>query len=400
MKNLVLAILCVILIPVESYAQSQKSDRPILSGVFERDYKQEGEKIIETWSFVDSYWVVSGFSKTAFKYTYGGPFYVENGRLKARIAFSQGASENFAFGKNLDLELSEDKNHLSIEGVSGKLKHIDGALNTNLSQTWVITGRKQGDKMTTRSLGARRTLKVLSDSRFQWIAFNQETGVFSGTGGGRYDLNDGKYTEHIEFFSRDNSRVGQSLSFSYAVKDGDWEHSGKSSKGKAIFEIWSPLSKVEKQQKKKALSGHFAAPLVGTWSGEMILNNQGVNRDTVRVELSIIPDLNAMTYGWKMTYFGMEKPLVKDYKLTLKDRSRGHYILDENNGILLSSYEVEGKLYGFYTYGETIFSTGYELQGEHLIFEVYGGKRLEEQVHDQVSDYTVDFVQRVVLNKK
>ena len=90
-------------------------------------------------------------------------------------------------------------------------------------------------------LRSRRTLKLLTGSYFQWAAINIETGEFSGTGGGRYTFENGKYTEHILFFSRDASRVGMSLSFDDKLEDGDWIHTGLSSKGDPIYEIWSRM---------------------------------------------------------------------------------------------------------------------------------------------------------------
>ena len=82
-------------------------------------------------------------------------------------------------------------------------------------------------------------MKILSGTRFQWIAYNSDTGEFLGTGGGTYTTAKGVYTEHIEFFARDNSRVGAKLPFSFELKDGKWHHSGKSSKGDPIYEVWS-----------------------------------------------------------------------------------------------------------------------------------------------------------------
>jgi hypothetical protein len=43
----------------------------------------------------------------------------------------------------------------------------------------------------------------------------------------------------IEFFSRNKSRVGAKLSFDFDKKDDDWHHSGLSSAGEPIYEIWS-----------------------------------------------------------------------------------------------------------------------------------------------------------------
>jgi len=48
-----------------------------------------------------------------------------------------------------------------------------------------------------------------------------------------------KYTEHIEFFSRDSSRVGASLSFDGSISDKVWTHKGASSKGDPIHEEWT-----------------------------------------------------------------------------------------------------------------------------------------------------------------
>ncbi|WZL90294.1 hypothetical protein VS868_05950 [Salinimicrobium sp. 3283s] len=117
----------------------------------------------------------------------------------------------------------------------------------DLSGNWVITGRQRDGELNRSTPGARRTIKILGGDRFQWVAFNSETGDFSGTGGGTYTAEDGKYTENIEFFSRDDSRVGARLDFDYKVKDGEWHHSGKSSKGDPIYEIWSPYAEAYKE---------------------------------------------------------------------------------------------------------------------------------------------------------
>ena len=87
-------------------------------------------------------------------------------------------------------------------------------------------------------------MKILSGTRFQWIAYNTETKEFLGTGGGTYTTEAGKYTENIEFFSRDSSRVGASLSFDFSLENGDWRHKGKSSKGDPIDEVWTKREKV------------------------------------------------------------------------------------------------------------------------------------------------------------
>ena len=85
----------------------------------------------------------------------------------------------------------------------------------------------------------RKTLKVLMGGSFQWIAYHTESFKFMGTGGGSYTADNGIYTEYIEFFSRDNSRVGAKLEFQFNLDENDWHHTGKNSRGEPMYEIWS-----------------------------------------------------------------------------------------------------------------------------------------------------------------
>jgi hypothetical protein len=126
--------------------------------------------------------------------------------------------------------------------VNGDWVHKGLSSPGDLGGAWEIIGRKRNGEMqdlSARRTGPRKTMKILSGTRFQWIAFNTETKRFSGTGGGSYTTNeDGLYIEKIEFFSRDKSRVGQHLSFDYKLVNGDWVHKGLSSKGQPIHEVW------------------------------------------------------------------------------------------------------------------------------------------------------------------
>lgn len=140
---------------------------------------------------------------------------------------------------NYNLDLSGDRLTLS-DPINKMVWERISSSSNDLSRNWVFTGRERNGELSRSTPGDRRTVKILSGDRFQWIAFNSATGEFSGTGGGTYSAENGKYTENIEFFSRDDSRVGASLQFDYEVKDGEWHHKGLSSKGDPIYEIWSP----------------------------------------------------------------------------------------------------------------------------------------------------------------
>jgi hypothetical protein len=94
-----------------------------------------------------------------------------------------------------------------------------------------VAGARRGES-------PRQTMKILSGKYFQWAAFNYETKQFMGTGGGAYSLADGKYTETIRFFSRDNSRAGMSLTFDCRLDGADWYHKGNGTTGNPVSEVW------------------------------------------------------------------------------------------------------------------------------------------------------------------
>jgi hypothetical protein len=128
----------------------------------------------------------------------------------------------------------------STSGQTETWKKIDSE-STALSGTWRF-GARVGDD---GSIGERRaadsprqTVKILSGKHFQWAAFNFETREFFGTGGGTYQLKDNQYTETIRFFSRDNSRVGMSLTFECKLDGNDWFHKGKGTTGNPVSEVW------------------------------------------------------------------------------------------------------------------------------------------------------------------
>ena len=175
----------------------------------------------------------------------GGPFSLDSDQYIETLDFFTLDPLQVGNSTSFKLDLVNGKMVISGNTDNGMLVEIWEKLPEQkdaLTGNWVITGRKRGEEISRSTPGARRTVKILSGGRFQWIAFNSETKEFSGTGGGTYTAKDGKYVETITFFSRDDSRVGAELGFDFKVIDGEWHHSGLSSKGDPIYEIWTPYA--------------------------------------------------------------------------------------------------------------------------------------------------------------
>lgn len=200
----------------------------------------DGRKIRTVVIFSDGYQVATWYDAETGKFimTNGGLWQLEGDTMKETVEFDSNDPERV--GSEVTFQITMDENDMGIVGNPMKLKRIDRGGPGKLQGAWLMSGRKRNGEIQTRDTNRpRKTMKILSGTRFQWIAYNTETKQFMGTGGGTYTTVNGKYTENIEFFSRDDSRAGASLEFNYELIDGNWHHSGYSSKGDPMYEIWS-----------------------------------------------------------------------------------------------------------------------------------------------------------------
>jgi hypothetical protein len=229
-------------------APEKNSNAPELTGAWRLTSKPAGPlagatavKIVTEGRFTVAYYDQAG---KRFMGTYGGTYTVSGGQLTEKLDFS--TLDSTLVGKSGSLTHGLRNGIWTLTGARGSEKvsetwkkmeeKMDG---TSLAGTWQIRQREgEGGGMTTIKPGPRQTIKFLSGNRFQWVAFNNETRQFFGTGGGTYTAKDGKYTESIEFFSRDPARVGMQLSFDYELNGNQWHHSGSSSTGNRVNEIW------------------------------------------------------------------------------------------------------------------------------------------------------------------
>ncbi len=188
------------------------------------------------WIITAQHFSVTYYTANDFQYTEGG-MWSTAGKDKLKFTWEYHTRNTDLIGETQEHEVVVKGKKIRMAGTDWT--RLDDGSPGALAGAWLITGRYREGEMSERTPGVRRTMKILSGTKFQWIAYNIETKEFFGTGGGSYSTVDGKYTEHIEFFSRDNSRVGASLQFDYDLEKGKWRHSGKSSKGDPLDEVWT-----------------------------------------------------------------------------------------------------------------------------------------------------------------
>ena len=212
----------------------------IPSNVYQYEEKSEVGNLIHELKIDEDYFVHSVYKKSPAEFikTVGGFYTLSNNELKVDLEFNSDYKKDGIKSLNIPYRMKDGQLILD-KGKPMYFKSLGNAPQ-DLDGKWLFSGRITDEGEERRDTSRpRKTMKFLLNGHFQWIAYNTKSFDFMGTGGGTFEANDGKYTENIAYFSKDNSRVGASLSFNYDLKGTDWHHSGKSSKGAPLNEIWT-----------------------------------------------------------------------------------------------------------------------------------------------------------------
>ena len=238
-KLSVFSLLLLVLVVVTGFVAHKKQQQANLTGTWQFQDGANTHQVL----FMDDYFAYTNFNKDGkeFHQTLGGTYKMENGQLVTNVEFNSLQKEMVGQTVRYPCTLDGDALTVTVDGAPLTWRKLENGTGP-LAGVWRITNRMQEGKLVpVMQTGTRKTLKILTGNRFQWVAIDPGTKEFSGTGGGSYSFADGKYTENIEFFSRDNERVGSSLTFDGKLQNDGWHHSGLSSRGDKIYEVWNKV---------------------------------------------------------------------------------------------------------------------------------------------------------------
>jgi hypothetical protein len=209
------------------------------NGLINGGYKLQNGSVEQVLIFNDGYFMHTTFDKSKKQLirTRGGAYQFANGQVDATIEFSPQNKDEIGTTKRYVFSVKKDRLNSDISGKKEVWTVLDNGKGEMVG-TWRHSGRVQDGKASITPPRARKTLKILSGTRYQWAAINPETKEFFGTGGGSYTFADGKYTETLEFFTKDSTKVGVSLTFDGRIEGDLWHHSGLSSQGAKMHELW------------------------------------------------------------------------------------------------------------------------------------------------------------------
>ncbi len=156
----------------------------------------------------------------------------------------------------------------------------------------------------------------------------------------------------------------------------------------------------------KCQSTSFPQSWVGNWKGELQWYKTGKAEPLkVNMDIRIHPTDSINTWSWQIIY-GSIADDNRPYKLVMKGTSGIHWVIDENNGIVLDQFWVANKFCGAFTVMGNIILNSYSMENDKLMVEFYTigakpitttGKGTEDS--PTVDSYRIGSYQKAVLQR-
>lgn len=151
----------------------------------------------------------------------------------------------------------------------------------------------------------------------------------------------------------------------------------------------------------------FPESWAGNWKGELIWTKTGTSAvQRVPMQLLIQPADSADSYTWQLIY-GEANTDNRPYILRPVNKQEGHWVVDENNGIILDQYWTGGRLSGMFTVMQSTIFNSYRIERDTLFVDMTTlatkavsrtGKGTEESPF--VDSYQVRAMQTAILTRQ
>ena len=114
----------------------------------------------------------------------------------------------------------------------------------------------------------------------------------------------------------------------------------------------------------------FPKCFIGNWKGQLQWMVNGQPTQTFSMQLHIQPTDSANQYTWQIIY-GDDAKDNRPYTLKPVDTARGHWIVDENDGIILDSYVHGNSIHGAFTVQGNTIVDNYKAEDDKMYVEFF-----------------------------
>lgn len=122
----------------------------------------------------------------------------------------------------------------------------------------------------------------------------------------------------------------------------------------------------------------FPKCFTGNWKGQLQWMVSGKPTQTFTMQLRIQPTDSANKYTWQIIY-GDDAKDNRPYILKLVDTAKGHWIIDENDGIILDSYVHGNSIHGAFTVQGNTIVDNYKVEDGKMQVEFFSIKLADKK---------------------
>ncbi|MFM2016398.1 MAG: hypothetical protein RL007_54 [Bacteroidota bacterium] len=113
----------------------------------------------------------------------------------------------------------------------------------------------------------------------------------------------------------------------------------------------------------------FPDQFIGNWKGKLNIYQGPKLAQTINVALDVMP-LDSGRYDWVITYGDSGKD-VRPYMLIPVDTAKGHWAIDEKDGIVLDIFVTGKKFTSTFAVMGSAVQVCYWIEGEELCMEIW-----------------------------
>ena len=149
----------------------------------------------------------------------------------------------------------------------------------------------------------------------------------------------------------------------------------------------------------------FPQSFIGNWKGKMKWMVSGKREQEFTMQLKIQAVDSAGQYTWQIIY-GDDNKDNRPYILKPIDITKGHWIIDENDGILLDSYVHGNAIHGAFTVQGNTIVDNYRVDKDSMFVEFFSIRLAEKKTSGKgtedtpfVDSYKISSYQEGILLK-
>lgn len=151
----------------------------------------------------------------------------------------------------------------------------------------------------------------------------------------------------------------------------------------------------------------FPDDFLGTWKGMMNWYSiQKAELQQVPMELHVHASADSTgQYSWQIIY-GENRKDQRPYTLKPADPGRGHWVIDENNGILLDHYWLGSVFSGVFSVDNSTVLSNFRIEQNQMVVEFFGYKTPAVSISGgqspeipEVESYQMGSYQHAILRK-